>query len=217
MSSLARRWLLVVALAAADPAWAQLQPHREDDGNRDEWQRPAAVMDALGISAGTRVADIGAGAGYFTFHLAGRVGPRGRVYAVDIDPAAIEAVQRRASAEKRTQVVTTLGSESDPRLPAGSVDVVLLANTYHELGETEGLMRALVRILKPGGLLAIIDAGALPGEPPASYRLHHRIPSQVVQDEVVRSGFRYVRSELGFINPEAGWYSYSFFLIFQRP
>lgn len=173
-------------------------------------------MDALGIGPGSRVADIGAGTGYFTFHLAQRVGTTGRVYVNDIKRASLEDIGRRASALGLTQITTILGSDNDPRLPPASLDVVLVVNTYHELQAYDAMMLGFRSGLKAGGLLAIIDCEAGPGELPESYVRHHRVPSASVRDEAARNGFRFLRTELGFVDP-ATPFSHWFFLVFERP
>lgn len=186
-----------------------------ETGNRDEWQHPDAVMSALGIRAGSRVADVGAGSGYFTFHLAARVGPVGRVYAQDVDVRALDDIARRAAAQRLVQIVTVRGTEDDPRLPPG-LDVVLVVNTYHELRAYDGMMDGFRRALKPHGLLAIIDCEAAPNETADSYVRHHRVPSAAVRDEASRNGFRFLRNELGFVDPSTP-FSYWFFIVFERP
>lgn len=196
--------------------WPRVSAQHAEVGNRDEWQRPAAVMDALGIRAGSRVADIGAGSGYFTFHLAARVGPTGRVYAVDINPGALADIASRASARRLPQVVPVLATASDVALPAGSIDVALVVNTYHELRDPDGVLRSLRRALGPRGLLAIIDCDATPGELTGSYLRHHRIPAREVKQDAADDGFRFLRSELGFVDP-ATPFSYWFFLVFEKP
>src|SRR5262249_37458279 len=90
------------------------------------------VMDLLGVSPGKTVADIGAGSGWFTVRAARRVTDTGKVYAVDINPAAITYIDQRAQKEKLSNIETLLGAQDDPRLPPGSVDAVLLLKTYHE-------------------------------------------------------------------------------------
>jgi predicted methyltransferase len=205
-------------ICAAALVWAlsPLAAQHTEVGNRDEWQHPDSVMNALRIGAGSRVADIGAGSGYFTFHLAKRVGATGRVYAEDILPTALADIRRRADAAGLTQILTVHGTEEDPRLPTNSLDVVLVVNTYHELRAYDGMMDGFQRALKPHGLLAIIDCDASPGESPESYTRHHRVPAAAVRNEAVRNGFRFLRSELGFVDP-ATPLSYWFFLVFERP
>jgi len=173
-------------------------------------------MDALRVGPGSRVADIGAGTGYFTFHLAQRVGATGRVYASDIQRAALEDLTRRASALALTNITAILSTDNDPHLPPESLDVVLVVNTYHELQAYDAMMEGFRRGLKAGGLLAVIDCEALPGELPESYVRHHRVPSASVRNEAARNGFRFLRSELGFVDP-ATPFSYWFFLVFERP
>src|SRR5688572_31887063 len=101
---------------------------------RDEWQEPQRVMDSLGIADGARVADIGAGGGWFTIRLARRVGPNGVVYAEDIQPAMIESIERRVLRENLRWVETKLGTPTDPKLP-GNLNAVLIVDTYPQLDE----------------------------------------------------------------------------------
>ena len=208
------RLLLLLALAVGAPQ----VPLHIDAGDRDTWQRPNAVMDALGIRPGSRVADIGAGNGYFTFHLARRVGTAGRVYAVDVESASLERIASRAAAEHLRQVTVVAGTDEDPQLPAGSVDVVLVVNTYHELRAFDTMMEGFRRALRPGGVLGIIDCEPLAGEPPGRAYRYHRIAAATVRDDAGRAGFRFVRHELGFVDPHASLFSsYWYFLVFDRP
>ena len=90
-------------------------------------------MDALGIADGSTVADLGAGGGWFTIRLARRVGPNGLVYAEDIQTQMLEATSRRVAREGLQNVTTVLGTPSDPRLPDGKLDAVLIVDAYHEM------------------------------------------------------------------------------------
>jgi predicted methyltransferase len=181
---------------------------------RDQWQRPAEVMDALGVKPGHRVADIGCGFGYFTFHLASRVGAEGKVYAVDIDREAINKVRQRKEREKLEQVEPVLGQSADPRLP-DDLDVVLIVDTYHEFRDYDRMMQAVFRALKPGGRLAIIDGEAPSGRPRTEYHRLHTIPAELVREEVARHGFVFKESRPGFYDAEYGKKMY--FLIFESP
>lgn len=188
----------------------------QDDGKaRDAWQRPEAVMDALGIKPGSAVADIGAGGGYFTFHLAQRVGPKGKVYAEDILEHEVNKIRERAAKEKLPQIEAILGAKDDPKLPETSLDAVLIVNAYHEMREHDAMLRAVFRALRPGGLLAIIDAPAAPGEAREKYYDRHRIPEQFVREDTAHNGFSFVQQEPGFNSPERG--RDYFFLIFRKP
>ncbi|HZS04679.1 MAG TPA: methyltransferase domain-containing protein [Blastocatellia bacterium] len=181
---------------------------------RDEWQRPGEVMDALGASPGSRVADIGCGSGYFTFRLAARVGAEGRVYAADIDPAAIDKVRERKEREKLRQVEPIPGDSADPHLPNG-LDAALIVDSYHEFREYDRLMQAVFRALKPGGRLVIIDGEAPSGRPRTEYHRLHSIPAALVREEVARQGFVFKESRPGFYDAEYGKKMY--FLVFESP
>jgi predicted methyltransferase len=161
------------------------------DPTRDSWQRPAYVMDELGIAAGSSVADVGAGDGYFTMHLADRVGDKGAVYAVDINSRVLATIDSRAAVRGYKQVITIQGVNDDPRLPEASLDAILIVNAYHEMVEFDAMLRAMYRALKPGGRLAVIDANAAPGLPRTQYQKDHHIPQTLVSEDAVRNGFKF--------------------------
>jgi len=201
--------LVVLALFAARLA-------AQDDWRvRDDWEKPQEVMDILGIKAGSLVADVGAGEGYFTFHLATRVGPTGKVYAEDILDDRLEKIRTRASNEKLAQIEAIHGETDDPRLPSECCDVVLISNAYHEMREYDKMLQGVFRALKPGGLLAIIDAPAKPGNRRESYYDRHRIPEKLVREDTARNGFRFLRQLPTFTPPDSD--RTYFFLIFQKP
>jgi len=137
-------------------------------------------MDHLGIAEGSIVADLGAGGGWFTIRLAMRVGPNGRVYAQDIQPEMIGAINRRVDREGLKNVKTVLGTADDPQLPA-PVDVVLIVDAYHEMDDPQTLLRNVRKSLKPGGRLGIVEFtknGHGPG-PPMEERVD---PERVIRD-----------------------------------
>lgn len=181
---------------------------------RDEWQRPAEVMDALALRPGHRVADIGCGWGYFTFRLAARVGAEGKVYAVDIDEEAINKVRRRKKREKLDQVEPILSAADDPRLPP-DLDAVLIVDSYHEFRDYDRIMQAVFRALKPGGRLGLIDGEGPAGRPRTEYHRLHVIPAELAREEIVRHGFVFKESRPGFYDREYGKKMY--FLIFEKP
>jgi predicted methyltransferase len=186
----------------------------ERDRTRDRWQRPAEVFDALALKRGHRVADIGCGFGYFSFRLAAQVSSEGKVFAVDIDPKAIEKVRQRKEREKIEQVEPVLGENNDPRLP-GELDSVLIVDTYHEFRDWDRMMQAVLRSLKPGGRLVIIDGDGPSGRPRTEYHRLHTIPPELVREEVTRIGFVFKESRPGFYDSEYGKKMY--FLVFERP
>jgi predicted methyltransferase len=182
---------------------------------RDAWQRPAEVMDALGIVAGSRVADVGCGEGYFVLHLAERVGPEGTVYAVDIDEEVLEVTRRKAERAGFSQVRIVLGEAGNPKLPAGELDAVLIVNAYHEMQEYNAMLGAIYRALKPGGRLAIIDAEGK-GQDRSTLMREHRITVPIVRQDAERNGFRFREERPGFDRPGRRGRHF-FFLIFEKP
>lgn len=180
---------LALALLVA-PAGAQQRQHGRlfppadlgllEGPDRDAWQRPDQIMDHLGIGEGSIVADLGAGGGWFTIRLARRVGPNGRVYAQDIQPEMIGAIDRRVEREGLKNVQTVLGTAVDPQLPA-PVDVVLIVDAYHEMDDPQTLLRNVRKSLKPGGRIGIVEytkKGHGPG-PPMEERVD---PERVIRD-----------------------------------
>jgi predicted methyltransferase len=211
-----RRALTLLELVLASVLVCPACPSAQDSGAaRDKWQRPQEVMDALAIRAGSAVADVGCGSGYFTFNLAERVGPQGEVYAEDIDADAVAGIRRRAEAEALKQVHSIVGVPDDPRLPAASLDAILVVNSYHEWREYGKMLQHLSEALKSGGLLAIIDGVAEAGKPRAEYYSRHRMPEEIVRKDAASEGFRFVRKEPGFLRPDQKKDFY--FLIFEKP
>lgn len=137
-------------------------------------------MDFLEIAEGSVVADLGAGGGWFTIRLAIRVGPNGRVYAQDIQPEMIGAIDRRVQREGSKNVTTVLGTPLDPNLPK-PVDVVLIVETYYEMSDPRTLLRNVRNSLKPGGRVGIVEFskdGHGPG-PPMGERVD---PETIIRD-----------------------------------
>jgi ubiquinone/menaquinone biosynthesis C-methylase UbiE len=132
--------------------------------DRDQWGKPDLIMDELGIADGSVVAEIGAGGGWFTVRLSRRVGPNGLVYAEDIQPEMIEVIRRRARNERLSNVVTILGTATDPRLPA-SIDAALIVYTFGEVADPVKLLETVAASLKPQGRIGIVDFTAGGGGP----------------------------------------------------
>lgn len=179
-----------------------------DDPARDEWQKPRLVIELLGLRPGNRVADLGAGTGYFTRQLAMAVGSRGRVYAVEIEPTLIEHIERRKDMETlREQLVTVLATPDNPKLPEGELDVVLVVNTWHHISDRTRYIERLKRSLKPDGRIVIIDwrAGELPIGPPPEERL----PRETVIAEFEKAGWLF--------DTESVMLPYQYFFVFEQP
>jgi SAM-dependent methyltransferase len=191
--------LLVTLLSATTPSlYAQSAPppaqHRPtstpysgdlsifETPGRDERLHINRVMDILAIAPGKTVADIGAGSGWFTVRAAKRVTDTGVVYAVDINPQAIDYIDNRVQKEKLHNVRTVLSKPDNPQLPADSIDAVLLLKTYHEVAEPVTLLRNLRSSLRPGARVGIIDRDGN-GE-------DHGVHKQVVIREAEAAGYR---------------------------
>jgi predicted methyltransferase len=152
--------------------------------DRDKKLQVDRVMDLLGITAGKNVADIGAGSGWFTVRAARRVGPTGAVLAEDINPAAIEYIGKRVQKEDLANVRTVLGTPDDPRLPAGSVDAVLMLKVYHEIAHPMAFLKALKPALRAGAKVGIIDRNG--------NGANHGLDHDVVVKEMGEAGFKLV-------------------------
>ena len=131
-------------------AWLE-RPERERE------EAPSKAIAALDIRAGQVVADVGAGSGYYTRRLAEKVGPTGKVFATDLQPQMIALLKARVTKERLTQVEVVQATETDPRLPAGLLDLILMVDVYHELARPQEMLRQLRAALKPDGRLVLIE------------------------------------------------------------
>ncbi len=172
-----------------------------DASGRDERLQINRVMDMLGIEPGKNVADIGAGSGWFTVRAARRVTGSGTVYAVDINPEAIQYIDQRAKKERLQNVKTILSKPDDAEVPAASVDAVLLLKTYHEVAHPVVLLRNLRSSLRPGAKIGIIDRNGN-GE-------HHGVSIEVVVREAAQAGYE-LRDSQDFVKADG----MDYFLIF---
>jgi cyclopropane fatty-acyl-phospholipid synthase-like methyltransferase len=182
---------------------AERWAHVFDDPERDAWQKPHAVIQALALEPGAVVADLGAGTGYFSARLA-RMLPRGTVYAVDLEPDMVKYLAARAEREGLKNMKAIAAAPDDPRLPA-RVDLVLLVDTYHHVEDRSRYFRRLAASLEPGGRVAVIDFRLdSPTGPPKSAR----IAPQQVKAELAAAGYA-LREEHAFL-------PYQYFLVFSR-
>jgi ubiquinone/menaquinone biosynthesis C-methylase UbiE len=123
---------------------------------REQEERTDLLLDALDLKPTDVAADIGAGTGYFTFRIAERV-PQGRVLAVDIQPEMIQFLKEGQAKRGIRNVVPVLSTVDDPKLPPASVDLVLFVDAYHEFSHPREMMQAVVKALKPGGRVALVE------------------------------------------------------------
>ena len=158
--------------------------------DRDAWQKPDQIMDALAIADGAAAADIGAGAGWFTIRLARRVGPNGIVYAQDVQRQMLEAIRRRVAREGLLNVETRLGAGSAPNLPARALDAVLVVDVYPEVEDRVAFLRNLAAALKPGGRLGIVNYKPGRGGPGPSPEEGVRVDIESVERDAQAAGLR---------------------------
>jgi predicted methyltransferase len=195
--------------ATPPPAHPTSTPYTGDlsvfeEANRDQKLQIDRVMDTLKLHPGSKVADIGAGGGWFSVRAARRVSPGGTVFAEDINPHAVDAIHDRAAKENLPNIAAVLGTPDDPRLPADSLDAALMLRVYHEVAHPPILLANLRISMKSGGLLGVIDH---PGN-----GSDHGINADVVIAEVQRSGFRFVHP-YDFTKGDQNDY----FLVFEKP
>jgi predicted methyltransferase len=151
-----------------------------DDPARDVWQRPAEVVRLLALSPGMTVVDLGAGTGYFMRYLSRAVGAEGHVLALDVEPDMIRHLKERAAKEQLGNVEPRVVQPDDPGLPDGSVDRILVVDTWHHIAERAAYSKKLAAALKPGGFALIVDfTKESKNGPPPEMRLN---PEQVAED-----------------------------------
>jgi ubiquinone/menaquinone biosynthesis C-methylase UbiE len=156
---------------------------------RIEEERPSEMLDALKITPGMTVADVGAGAGYHSLELSKRVGPRGVVYATDVQPQMIRMLQANARRAKAANLRAVLCTQDDPKLPPGAIDLVLMVDVYHEMSDPATSLAGLHKALKPGGRLVLVEFRA--EDPEVPIKPEHKMTVAQVRKEVEPRGFRF--------------------------
>jgi ubiquinone/menaquinone biosynthesis C-methylase UbiE len=214
-----KRFVLIVlglALGTAVGIGQQREPHSRlfppeqlgllEGPDRDEWQQPDRIMDDLRIFTGARVADVGAGGGWFTIRLAERVGQNGMVYAEDIQPQMIELIERRVAREGWKNVQTKLGTATDPRLPEG-LNAVLMVDTYPQIREPQLVLKSIRASLASNGKLGIVDFRP-DGSGGPGPDLSERIDAEVIKKHAAAAGLTLLADEQ--------YLKYQYLLIFGR-
>lgn len=201
MSSFEMRAVRVGLLAAAllgagCPVGGLAQAQRT---TRDSWQRVDDIVAALQVDAGDRIADVGAGSGFFTFRLSPRVGPSGRVIAEDVDRSALSRLRQTAQRQGLGNVETILGETDDPRLPEQSLDGVLIVNAYHEMYAHEAMLAGIRRALRPGGRLVILDMPRDSTLSRAAQMERHGLAIGIAARDLVAAGFQIVSQDPDFV------------------
>ncbi len=176
--------------AYGNPADLAAFVRRQMDPARARWQKPGAVVRALGLRHGQVVADIGTGPGYFIPRLARAVGRSGHVYAVDPEPAVLEVLCRNLARARVSNVTPVLARADDPMLPAGRCDLALIIDSYHHFPDGPALLRRVARALGRGGRIVNIDFDRR--ETPVGPPVEHRIAREEFLRDARRAGLALV-------------------------
>lgn len=174
---------------------------------RFAWQRPDRLLRLLSIREGEKVADLGAGIGYFTSTLSSIVGRSGTVYAVETDPELLKHLEIKAAGQDFDNTIVVRGSETDPNLPEDALDLILTVNTWHRLGDRRPMREAVSRALKPGGRFVVVDwhLGEIAIAPP----VERRLPRAELIAEMVADGWT--------VTTNSRLLKYQYLLIFIPP
>lgn len=178
-----RRYAQVMGFGGA--GWL-VRPEREME------EQPDKALDALKLQPGMTAADVGCGVGYFTWRMAERVGPSGKVYGVDLQPPMLEELKKNVAARGLTNVVAVQGDVDDPKLPPKSLDLILMVDVYHEFSEPQAMLRKMREGLKPGGRMVLVEYRK--EDPSVPIKPEHKMSVQDVRAEVEPEGFRFVRN-----------------------
>jgi predicted methyltransferase len=204
-----RIWIGLIAVFIAVPlcfvAYEGVQTLRiltVVEAERDQWQRPAEILRALALNDGATVVDLGSGAGYFALKLSPMVGARGVVFAEDIRRESLTFLWIRRFLRDARNVQVIVGEPDNPHLPVGTVDAVLIANTYHELSPSRPILDAVFEAMKPGARLVIVDRShrGAGGPSPAAESGRHDISLEIVQREISQRGLETISHDQRFID-----------------
>ncbi|MGI9427169.1 MAG: class I SAM-dependent methyltransferase [Bythopirellula sp.] len=184
----------------ARPGWymgRQIAPTMSADGagwlirkSRETEEQPQKLLKALGVKPGQIVCDFGCGNGYHTLRLAHRVGPRGRVYAVDIQEEMLELLQARAEPRGITNIELVLATDTNPKLPTGKLDMLLMVDVYHELFEPQAILEAIHSSLNETGRMVLVEFRE--EDPTVPIRPLHKMSQAQVIKEITANRFKLV-------------------------
>jgi predicted methyltransferase len=225
-----RRWLLLLALGCVsacaankgapaslnipfvDPALnVDTWTGRFEGESREVYRERTRIVDALKLKPGMTIADVGTGTGLFVAYFSKAVGPTGRVFAVDISPKFVESVARRAAAAGLSNVQARLSQQTDVDLPAGSVDVLYVCDTYHHFEDTRAILKTIATALKPGGQFVVVDYHRIEGKTRPFLMKHIRANQETFAAEIEGAGFVRLKA------PPAPFLSENYLMVFRRP
>ena len=174
-----RKYAMVMGFGGAD--WLE-RPERDWEENPDR------AIDLLGLKKGMIVGDVGAGTGYFSVRMARKVGPQGKVLASDLQPQMLARLKRNLEREKIRNVEAVQATESDPNLPTGALDLIIMVDVYHEFSQPQEMLRKLKSALKPDGRLVLLEYRK--EDPSVPIRPEHKMSVAEAKLEVEAEGFK---------------------------
>jgi predicted methyltransferase len=197
VNGVVRRITACVAAICLAQTLIVAQSHAEQEKQREQWQRVTDIFQAMGVRPGARVADVGAGDGFFTSRLAAAVEPGGQVYAVDVADTALDRLRRRLKDDALSNVSVIKGTSTDPQLPPATLDAALIINAYHEMPEHQAMLAGIRTALKPNGRLVIVEpiAEARRAANRADQTREHEIGPEFVLQDARAAGLRVIGLE----------------------
>jgi cyclopropane fatty-acyl-phospholipid synthase-like methyltransferase len=159
--------------------------------NREQEERCSLLLTNLGVKRGMTICDMGCGNGFYTVQLAKMTGPEGRLYAVDIQPEMLRLLKKRAEDQRVRNITPVLGTLTDPKLPTGKMDLILLVDVYHEFSHPEQMLAAMREALAPDGLCALVEFRAEDESVPI--KPEHKMSKEQIMKEWPANGFKLVK------------------------
>jgi ubiquinone/menaquinone biosynthesis C-methylase UbiE len=154
---------------------------------REREEAPTKAIELLGLKPGMVVADVGAGVGYYATRMAKKVGPTGKIYANDIQAEMLTLLRKRVAEEKLANIEMVLGTETDPKLPKGELDLIIMVDVYHEFAQPQRMLRKLKECLKPDGRLVLLEFRK--EDPYVPIRTEHKMSITEAKLELEDEGF----------------------------
>lgn len=178
-----------------ESAWAE----------RDNWQKPQEIIRLMNIKAGSVVADVGCHEGYMTVKLANVVGRSGKVYAVDVEQYKLDRLKNHIESREIMNVSLVKGDYDNPKLPAGSLDAVIILDTYHEMDDHDAILQHIKISLKPGGRLVICEpiADERKDLSRAEQERKHELAMKFALEDLEKAGFRVITRQENFVDRTA--------------
>jgi SAM-dependent methyltransferase len=159
--------------------------------NREQEERCSLMLANLGVKQGTAICDMGCGNGFYTLKLAKLAGAAGHVYAIDIQPEMLKLLNDRADVQGVRNISPILGTFTDPRLPKGKIDLILLVDVYHEFSHPEQMLAAMRGSLAPGGMCVLVEFRA--EDPKVPIKPEHKMTKAQIMKEWPPNGFKLVK------------------------